>query len=177
MSKPYQAVCESLTIKDATTRGLSLLGLLPPGEMHDLLTVELEKEGWARQPDGSLVKRLGEATATLSPDGTSVSLSGERETGTIVGRHYDAHDELTEEEGEAAARADAVRAAEQAQQKTGAELAQVLSRADADLGAALEGVLGRVYVEALKRKAGRMGDILEIAEVPGEGVRITVEIA
>lgn len=159
MSRGYRVVVEPLSTankhvsaSDELCVDVSLLPILPPEEMHDILKAELEKDGWKQTADGGREKTIRPGLkATLAADGSTVTISmtAERDVGGS-GR--------TEADAKAAAQKNAEAAAAAVKR----EATTALASAEADVRAALEKAIQKVYIDALEKKAKSMGQVESI---------------
>jgi hypothetical protein len=131
---------------DRTELGVALLGLLPEAEMQERLRAELESAGWKRQKDGSLTRSFGEATATLSPDATSIHLEISKETSRRV------------------APAAVAGTTEALQKRLEKDLVLELTAQEGEMRAEVDAAVQRTYAGALKEKAARLGAIESVTE-------------
>jgi len=189
MSRAYRIqVAESinrvLKAEDKVTTKLELLEILPPEQMAGLLSDELEKRGFEKQGD-KLVRNQNGVTVTVDPATAEVSVTSQASEsfdheGKKEGRAYDdvgpsakaVRDQLKEE-----LRKDLERKAEE---RTGLLQTQVTDKLEAELAGVrqeLDQAVNKVTAEALKRKAGQMGQIKEMTEDPQTGsLTIVVEV-
>lgn len=167
---------EDVQESDHVDIAIRLLPILEKRAQDTILAEQLEKRGWARQPDGSLSKTFGDVVATLQPGGDSVRIevSAERRikaSATATGR--------SKEEDIAAQDAIGAKAARDAE----AKLAIARDNARADLVREnidrLEGVQQEVAAEiaeavtattrrALEQRASEIGSIQSVVEKRGE---------
>lgn len=152
MSRAYRVtwvnVASSVTSSDSLKMQLSLLGILPEGEMAALLRDELERAGWARQPDGALSGRVRGLDATLDAAAQSVTVRASEE-GAVKARG------TSDDEARKALAAAEAREREALQ----ASVVGRLSAAEGDLRESMGEAIQRVYVAALRRKAASMGEV------------------
>ena len=172
MSRAYRvtwvSAARTVTAKDTLSVELSLLGILPDGEMQELLQQELSRDGWSKsKKDGAMEKKLGEVTARLSPDGKSVAATVEAR------RELEARGTS---KGEAEKSLDA--AESRAKSSLGAEAVAKLSQVEPELRQKLGEVVQRVYLEALKKKAASLGQIESIQQQsrPDGEYEVTIKI-
>jgi hypothetical protein len=188
MSRAYQiSVSESVRrhvrVADGIRTNLELLGVLPADAMCGLLTAELEARGFCRE---------GEHMVRVEEDGVeiSVGVSGEqagqvtvrlcrdREVDISVSRSRRVAEEHAERERQTLENEVAVAVARrerEAHAKLGAEVTGALERKLRDLGRELDGIANRVTAEALKVRAGQLGEIQEISEDPETG-SLTIKV-
>ena len=169
MSRAYRVewvtVGRNVSTRDEVTMDLALLGILPEGDMVQLLRDELARDGWTQQGDGSLAKSVGDAVVRLDPAGKRVTLelAAERKVTSTA---------TTKAQAEQGADAQAKGAEEQMKR----EIARKLASVEPDVRAALDAAVQRVYVEALKKKAAQMGRVESVQETRGEDGQYEVTI-
>lgn len=155
------------TVRDATTQversdafdmDVGMLEILPEAEMVALLRQRLAEDGWSEGQDGSgsMQRRFGAVTVTLSPDGRTLTAKATANREVKV---------------RGASEADAAGKLAQASQRAERELAQEATRqlgaVEAEIRAGLQAALQKVYVEALQRKAAAMGEVESVHEGRG----------
>jgi hypothetical protein len=145
---------QTVTAADHCKLDIDLLGILPEGDMIDLLERELVAAGW-RETDEGLVapEQDGAIVARLSPDGRSLEIR-------LSAQHTVKGTGTTQEE----ARRDATRAAQSSQGKLESQVAAALLRAEPAVRSQLQQVLQSVYIEALKKKAQSLGQLQSVQE-------------
>jgi hypothetical protein len=189
MSRAYRIrVRESLsrvvTAKDGVSTRLEILEILPAGQMAELLARELEGRGFERQ--GEVLARTEDGvTVTVEPaTGTvTVQVEGAEQVDLECeqeGRSYNetgpALDHVRKEL-QAAARKGLEKQAEREAAQLQSKLTDQLEGMLADLRKELDQAVNRVTAEALKRKAGQLGQIKELTEDPENGsLTIVVEV-
>jgi hypothetical protein len=145
-----------------------VLPLLPEAAMRALLRGLLVEKGWQQEPDGSLIRTLGAATAMLSPDGTSVTLRlCSEDTVRVVARVESEKDvdEAGVEQQLAAELERALTAARTtAREQLARENALALAKLEVELRAELQEALNRTYRRALEQRAREMGEVESIQE-------------
>lgn len=168
MSRGYRVTwltqSRTVTASDHCKLDIDLLGILPEGDMVDLLRAQLEASGWKRKGQ-NLELAVGEVVAALSEDGRSVEIRLQA-TARASGRGF------TQEE--ASDRADRDAAALKGQLEK--EVAQKLMRAEPAVREKINAVLKEVYVEALKRKAQTLGALQSVQETQTADGEIEVTI-
>ena len=190
MSRAYRLkISESVTrvirAEDHVSTQLELLEILPAEEMAALLAEDLCALGFEQTEEG-LVREQGDVRVVIDPaTGTvtvhaaasqDINLSAERE-----GIYYDETDRATRKEIEAGARKEAQADMErQADQRTKELQRQVTDQLEAELvelQGELNGAVNRATAQALKEKAGRLGQIKELTEDPESGsLTIVLEV-
>lgn len=165
MSRGYRVRLPQPTWRDATTRVTSsdamaldvgLLEILPEAAMVALLRERLAADGWSTAPDGAMTRSFGEVEVELAADGR-----------TITARVSVARELKVRASSEAEAAARLARATHSAEGTLSRVAAERLGAAEADIRAALQGALQKVYVEALQRKAASLGQIESVHEGHG----------
>lgn len=142
---------------------IDLLPILDAEQMHGLLAEALKNAGWHEQ-DGRLTARVDGAQVELHDDHIAVQLDiAQKVTGTGTG---------------AAAAQQSLKAK---LKQTTAELERRvrdrMARVEAALCEQLEPVVQQVYVEALKQKAARLGEVTHIDErQDGDQVELTIRV-
>jgi FtsH ternary system domain X5 len=190
MSRSYrisvrECINRVIRAEDRVSTKLEILEVLPPEQMAGLLGDELERRGFQRADDGTLVRRAQGVSVTVEPDTGTVTVRAEAAADVKVeavrdGRAY-------EESGKQVQRLrDAMRQELQRDlektvdaKETGLQTA-VTDKLEAQLGGLrteLDQAVNRVTAEALKRKAAQLGQIKEITEDPQAGsLTIVVEV-
>jgi hypothetical protein len=180
MSRAYRiSVTESLRrhvqVEDGIRTRLEVLPVLAAERMGELLAVELEKRGFAR--DGKTARRTekdgvvievdlgsGELTARATEE-SELQLKVDKR-GTVADRNLqdEARDKLQQQ-----AREDLEEKARGAEEKLRQKATEKVERKLKDLKAELDSVSTRVTAEALKIRAGELGTVEEISEDPETG--------
>lgn len=144
-----------------------MMQILQQEEMNGLLERALQDEGWSKSPDGTLSKKFGTVTATLSEDRSTVTLSEQRKTQVEASS--------TSKDG---LQKSLDRQQEGAQKGLKQEIAQSLIDAEASAREELQGALQKVYTEALKKKAASMGQIESMQEElsPDGQLELTIKV-
>ena len=153
MSRGYRVSMEPLKVahtnvaaSDELCIQVSLLPILGADRMRELVREALGAEGWTTTDDGGLGKAVAPGlTATLSADGTSVTVSMTAQRAVS---------------GSAANAAEAERAAQHNAALATDEVRRVatmaLAKAEGDVRASLDATIQRVYVAALEEKLQSM---------------------
>ena len=141
---------------DALALDVGLLAILSEGEMTELLRERLAEDGWSRAADGSMRRSFGEVSVELAADGRTVTAraTAGKEVKVRAISETEANERLA-------------RAAKSAESELSREAAEQLGAAEADIRAALQGALQKVYVEALQRKAASLGQVESVHEGRG----------
>lgn len=190
MSRAYrirvkESLARDIRAEDSIETCLEILEVLPPEQMGELLARELEGRGFERQDDGTLVRRDDDVTITVEPCTGKVIIQAEAVEhveieGNREGYGYDdvgparrqIEDRLSKE-----LKADLEKKAEQHAVRTQSAATGKLEQELEELRPELAEVVNRVTAEALKQKAGQMGQIKEIHEDPESGsLTIKVEV-
>jgi hypothetical protein len=191
MSRAYRIkVKESLRrdvkAEDCIQTQIELLEILPPEQMGELLAAELERRGFERQEDGTLVRQEEDGiTVTVEPCSGEVTIRAEAEQtvqveGTREGFGYDDVGPGSRQVKERLSRelvGDLEKRVENEAAKVQTAATAKLEKELADLQPELTEVVNRVTAEALKQQAGQMGTIKEMSEDPESGsLTITLEV-
>jgi hypothetical protein len=175
MSRGYRVVVEPLSTaskhvsaSDALCIDVALLPILSPEDMRALLQQQLSQEGWQQAADGGREKVIRPGlVATLSADGSTVTIAmtAERDVGGS-GR------------SDAAAKAAAEKNAAAAEAAIKREATTALAAAEADVRAALEQAIQKVDVDALEQKARSMGQVesIERGTAADGSLEITIKV-
>jgi hypothetical protein len=162
-------------VEDGVCSSLELLPILAKDRMRVHLESELARRGFAREPEGDVVRRdagegvvvdvaLESGTVTVRVDAEApVHVQGERMTFRGIRSTPEQREEARrgmKEILDARLEIDAAWQVEAGRRKATARLEAKL----ADLKEELDGVVNRVTAEALKEKARQMGEIEEIVE-------------
>ena len=190
MSRSYrisvrECVNKVIRAEDCVSTNLEILEVLPPEQMAGLLSDELERRGFKRKADGTLVRQGKGVAVTVDPARGTVTVSAEatedvKVEGTRDGRTFEESGRHTEKVRDAL-REELQR---ELQKKVGDKetdmQTKVTDKLEAQLGdlrEELDQVVNRVTAEALKRKAAQLGQIKEITEDPQAGsLTIVVEV-
>jgi hypothetical protein len=152
MSRGY--VVNWVTVRNTINAGdkveidVELLGIIAEGAMTSLLQQELERDGWKRQSDGTMVLEKGGVRASLDKDckKITVTLDKQRE---VMARGISDQEAKKALEGVASQTKEALKR----------ELVKELSKVEGDIREGVDKAIQRVYVEALKKKAASIGTI------------------
>lgn len=193
MSQMYQvrlasSVTRRVQAGDSVSYPLRLTGILPEEELLELLRQALLRRGFAAD-EGDPQRLEGEGSAgerivvDLAAKTVTASLEEESELATevnVTGLGYDrkqalaeARRDLEEHRRQAAARLEREgKAAEK-------QLTRRLADSDEERQRQLHEVLQEVYAEALKRKAGQLGDVMEVREgtTPDGQYELVIKVA
>lgn len=171
MSRAYRVqwstASTTITATDHCRLELDLLGILPQGQMLDLLRGALVSRGWERQADGALTTTEGEVSVRLAADGSGVEL-----------RRTQAHTASGRGTSEASARSAAEQAADSARGDLKTRVARALMAAEPTVRAELHQALQEVYVEALKQKAASLGQVEGMVEnqLPDGEIEVVIKV-
>lgn len=189
MSRAYRvSVQESLrTIiraEDHVSTRLELLEILPPEQMTQLLSDELEKQGFVKQ-DGLLTKEKDGLQIELDLASGELTVRIETEE-CIELQDQKAQTVLNEDQKSRAKAKEQLRqevqkrlseTADQKERELQETLTDELEAQLGDVRRELDQAVHRVTAEALKRKAAQIGQIKEMAEDPEQGsLTIVVEV-
>src|SRR5262245_29005282 len=174
-----------LRASDHVSTELEVLEILPPEQMAQLLTEELEQRGFRKQgkkltrhdkgvgieiePESGTVPVKGEA-------GERVELEGSRDVIADAEWGKSLKQETRKTAGKEV-RKDLEKKAEEKAAKLQQQITERLEGRLADLRKELDQAVNRVTAEALKRKAAQIGQIKELTEDPQSGsLTIVVEV-
>ena len=178
MSQVYHIALRESVVRvvrscDSVSYPISLTQLLPEEDMKALLRATLEADGWEPLKDkpNVLIQIHGEEQWTLDLDTMELTatLESESEVSANVNVTGSAESERTAQEvakrrlrekAEAVGQSIEESGRRELQERVTAELA----KGEEDRMRAMNEVLQRVYAEALKRKAGQLGEVLEVQE-------------
>ncbi len=189
MSRAYrirvkESVAKDLAASDEVCSDLEILEILPGDQMAELLKKELAARGFEEQ-DGKMVRTKDGVTVSVDPLAGEVTVKAERQEKVELeaereGWGYDdvgprqshVRKQLSEQ-----AKADLDRRAERQQERLQGEATEDLERALGEVRKELNEAVNSVTREALKTKAGQMGQIKEMTEDPEAGsLTIKVEV-
>ena len=191
MSRAYrikvkESVARDIRAEDSIETCLEILEILPAEQMGELLAAELEKRGFERQEDGTLVRKEEDGvTVTVEPCSGTVTVQAETADrveveGTREGYGYDdvgPGRKLIEERLGQELRGDLEKRVDQQAQKLQTAATGKLEKELQDIQPELREAVERVTAEALKEKAKQMGTIKDISEDAESGsLTITVEV-
>ena len=188
MSRAYQiTVSESVRrhvrVSDGVRTHIELLDVLAAEAMRELLATELLGRGFqldgndmVRVEDDGVEIRIGVAVQDAGQ--VSVRLAREKEVDIEVKRSQRAYEE-TEKQTRAVLKRQVARAvrrkASDEEERLSAEVTETLERKLRDLRTELDRIGNRVTAEALKVRAGQLGEIREIREDPETG-SLTIKV-
>jgi len=190
MSRAYKVrVKESLArdvqAKDDIEAQLEILEILPPEQMSEMLAQELEKRGFERQEDGTLVRKGDGACVTVEPCNGRVTIEAEagdriEVEGTREGFGYDdigPTKKSIEQRIGKELRGDLEKRIDQQAEELQRDATSKLEKQLEEIRPVLDEAVSRVTAEALKQKAAQMGQIKEISEDSQSGsLTIKVEV-
>jgi hypothetical protein len=171
MSLSYRVsleVAEVVSADDKTIHQLDLRDILPEDEMKDLLREQLLARGFEEGEDGKLV-REEDGGETITVDLETLEVTTELESESEVKGKVDAWGDAEsrqsarrQAEGSARSQADAL--VERGRKETQRKVTQQLADGERERIEEMNHTLQDVYAEALKRKARRMGEVIEQSE-------------
>ncbi len=190
MSRAYrvrvsESITETVHVEDGVCAALELLPVLAKERMGDLLGAELEKRGFHRE--GNVAVRTEADGIVVSVDlatsQVTVRVAADQEV-TKGSTQEVALDTDSGEPGRARGEAEAraglrerlQREAQAEKGKLTAEITKRLERKVVDLQAELGQAVNRVTADALKERAGQLGQIEQIVEEPNGGMTIKVRL-
>jgi len=173
MSRAFRIrVSESITrvihVDDGICAPLDLLPVLPRERMDALLAQELERRGF--ELDGATARRDEGDGVVIEVDietrQVSLSVAEDREVEEVA--TASAIPDKSEDQGRAklerAVQEQLETALDERQEKLRVKATERLERKLGDLRAELDGVINRVTAEALKERAGQLGEVEEVHE-------------
>lgn len=158
-------VCEVVSADDKTVHQLDLRDVLPEDEMKDLLRARLLEQGFEEQEDGKLV-REDDSGETVTVDLATLELTAELELDSEVKGKVDSWADTesraaSKRQAEAKAQRQADALLERGQKEAQSKVSSQLAKGESARLEEMNQVLQDVYSEALKRKARRLGDVVE----------------
>jgi hypothetical protein len=189
MSRAYRIEVkesEKRTIRASDEIGTSieLLEIVSPEETAELLVADLKKRGF-KDNEGKLVRESGKTTITVDPCQGEVVIRSSQEvnsekestqTGVAIDDIRGSGDLVTNNLKEKAHR-DIDKKFEREQTQLQTEISTELEQAVRDFQPELQDIINQVTKEALKKKAGQLGQIREVHEDSTTGgLTITVEV-
>jgi hypothetical protein len=189
MSRAYRiAVKESIKrivrARDHVSTDLEILGILPKEQMAELLAEALGRRGF-KQKGKEMVRTKKGVTVSVDTDSGKVTVQSDIEQevkieGERIGRSYDdagPNAKKTKENLRKELQADLEKQVDERAAQLQSEATDKLEAELGDLRQELNQVVNRVTAEALKQKAGQMGQIKEMTEDPQSGsLTIVVEV-
>jgi hypothetical protein len=189
MSRAYRiAVKESIKrvirARDHVSTQLEILGVLPQDQMADLLAQELKKRGF-KEKGKELVRSQDGVTVSVDAQTGTVKVQADLQQevaveGERVGRSYDDMGPNAKKTREGLQKDLRESLEKQVEDKAAQLQTQATDKLEGQLGdlrQELNQVVNKVTAEALKQKAGQMGQIKEMTEDPQSGsLTIVVEV-
>lgn len=181
MSRAYwvklsSSVSETVEARDRALHKVDLDALVPEGEMVELLDGALTESGWDKAEDGSYHKACDDGvTLVWDPSAMTVEARVERERQLaedieVSGRGYEQSTAQREAERLLAARERSAREAMGVERdRMQRQLEETLAANEDARVAEINEVLRKTYGEAIKRKAGRLGNVTSVSESTGAG--------
>ena len=168
MSLSYRVslkVCEVVSADDKTVHQLDLRDVLPEDEMKDLLKQRLLEQGFEERGE-ALVREHEESGEVVTVDMETLELTAELELESEVSGNVDAWGDshtrqAAKRQAEARAQSQADALLERGQKEAQSQVSQKLAAGEGARLEEMNQVLQDVYAEALKRKARRMGEVIE----------------
>jgi len=175
MSQVYQVrlegnVTKTIHIDDVMTHKVELTDILTSEEMKTILKQELLKQGWKQEGDNTFVKNedgekvvwdleTGEVKAKMEKEKrVSIDLEVTGSAGSRGNAHENAERALKQKENDAQGRISEI------EQKELESIAAKLQENEQGRIRKINGVLSRVYTEALKQKAATLGSVTSVEE-------------
>ena len=178
MSLSYRVtlqVSEVVSADDKTVHQLDLRDILPQDEMRDLLRQALLDRGFEQDQDQDSQRLVRRETSgeVVSVDLASLELTAELESASEVRGKVDAWGDAESRAGaqrqaEASAQRQADSMVERGRQDVQRRVTKQLAEGEPARLEEMNHVLQDVYAEALKRKARRMGDVVDQREGTNE---------
>ena len=186
MSRCYRiSVSESLRrhidVDDGVQTQLELLDILPAEQMRELLAQQLTGLGYTLQDDRTATRTLDSGvvvTVDLDEGTVHIGLSAQSDLNLQLERSTGVMEETaerTERRLREQTRSDLEREADAAAQSLRIEVTRRIEEALDEIRSELDGAVNRATAEALKIKAGQLGEIQEISEDPETGA-ITIRV-
>jgi hypothetical protein len=158
-SRPYrietkEVVGKTVVAEDHVKVQLDIPPILPKEQTAAILADALKERKFTEDEDGHLVRERGGVKIDVDPEGGTMTVSAEAETQLPP-----------DDSSPCSCRARARLHEEQrAQNDLQRQVTQRLEGAIGRLGCEIEAVIQKVTVEALKQKAGELGEIQQITE-------------
>ncbi len=186
MSRAYRiAVTETLrrhvVVGDHVKSKLGLLDVLPPEEMAELLERRLLEAGFEKGEDGKMTRETDGVVVEIDLLEQTVAVRVEGEVNldlTLegVGRSVQKTDEKLEDQLRKQTKARLEEAAKKEAETARGKLTDRLEAALADIRPELDQLTNKVLGDALKQRAGQLGEIQEISEEENGSMTIRVKV-
>ena len=174
-----ESISRRVDSSDSVSYPIELTEILPAEEMKDIMRNVLLEAGWVEDTDNpGKFTNIGSAGETITVDlddmEVTAELSDEKEVSTEVsssvqrGRSQQEADRLAQQDLAQKSEAAGDTIEEAARRHLRDELRNKLANSEDDRMRTLNELLQRVYAESLKRKAGQLGDVLEVQESTGD---------
>lgn len=185
MSRAYtirisESIREHVRVEDGVQTRLEVLAVLSEEEMAELIAKELVDLGFER--DGDTLTRTDEDGVEISVDAKSatvtVRVSAEGDVDETIERSARVYEEVLKDSRKRlrdSARAELKGKVDEEREKLTEELANALEAKLRDLRRELDGAGTRATAEALKVRAGQLGEIQEIHENDETG-ELTIKV-
>lgn len=158
---------EDVTKTDTIHLDVKMLPILV-GKMGNLLKEQAKAAGWVEQPDGSMTTQIEDATVTLSPDATSLTISRTVQEKAVVEIESLVRGEESEDAAQTQLDQDVVKQLEaeklRLQEKLDRENLAKLVAVEPAVRGLLNSLLNKTYREALETRAREMGELESIVE-------------
>ncbi len=159
---------DTVAAHDVVQLDVRVLPVLPNDGMVAILREQLRAGGWVDQPDGSLTLVLGDAVATLAPDGTSVEIRREVTRTVEVSRTATVRGSEDENKAESAldkqVRDELERSVAKERERMERENLARLTALEPDVREKLQEALNRTYRRALEERARQLGQLESMRE-------------
>ncbi|MCB9674010.1 MAG: hypothetical protein H6737_02780 [Alphaproteobacteria bacterium] len=170
-----------IDVDDGIETHLELLDILPPEQMQELVSDQLAGLGYTSEDDKTWTKKLDngiEITVDLEDGSVHIGLSAEEDLSIELKRTTTTAEETrqtTENRLRQQTRADLEREADAATEALRVEVTRRLEESLETIRKELDGAVNRATGEALKIKAGQLGEVQEISEDPETGA-VTIRV-
>jgi hypothetical protein len=182
------SISRTVEAEDSVSYPLELTALLPAPEMAELLAQALVRDGWTADPGGRVYRRTaaGGEEWSLDLDAMTVTARLQRESEVTAEVEASGAGDSNKQAQQVARRQLEVRGesvgsqiAEAGTRTLQREVREALAAGEDARRSALHGLLQQVYAEALKRKAGQLGTVLEVQESTGAdgNYELTIRVA
>lgn len=163
---------DTVHVEDEVHLDVAVLPVLPDAAMRAILREALREGGWRDGADGTLEKSFGATTATLSADGTRVTLrvrgSADVAASGRAAVEGDGGEEGADREAERRAREAMERRSAEERQRLAGENVKELARQEPALRGEVQAALNRTYRRALEDRAKQLGELESVREREGE---------
>jgi len=192
MSRAYwvklaSSVSTTIDASDKAIHKIDIEAVVPQGEMGELLEHALEQSGWTRSEDNGrefhkTMEDGVELTWNLDTNTVEAAATEQRQVVREVevqGRGYDQNIARSDAERQLAKREKAAQQeASIEEERLQREITDRLGSNEKDRVREINEVLQKTYAEAVKRKAGRLGNVTSVSESTQDGeYQLTIVIS